>query len=147
MDLDILVREVPVTEKKPEKSKKGLYKFKDNYLLFWFKFIYPNRSRIEDGHKNDVVNKLEANLKDSHVAFIYEDICRSGMRNIAEFTGLNISLDSVGRWWDKDEEIDVVALDNSQNTIIFGECKYWTDKVGISVLKNLQKKSGWCFLE
>lgn len=41
----------------------------------------------------------------------------------------------------KDEEIDVVALDNSENTIVFGECKYWVDKVGISVLKNLQKKA------
>ncbi len=141
MDLDILVREVPVTEKNPDKSKKGLYKFKDNYLLFWFKFIYPNRSRIEDGHKQDVLNKLATNLIDSHVAYVYEDICRSGMRNITEFNVLNISLDAVGRWWDKYEEIDVVALDNSNKTIIFGECKYWEDKVGISVLRNLQKKA------
>jgi len=141
MDLDILVREVPVTEKNPDKSKKGLYKFKDNYLLFWFKFIYPNRSRIEDGHKQDVLNKLKANLIDSHVAYVYEDICRSGMRSITALNVLNISLDAVGRWWDKDEEIDVVALDNSEKTIVFGECKYWEDKVGLSVLRNLQKKA------
>ena len=32
MDLDIVEREVPVTEDTPEKSKKGLYKIKDNYL-------------------------------------------------------------------------------------------------------------------
>lgn len=35
MDLDILEREVPVTEDNPEKSKKGLYRIKDNYLRFW----------------------------------------------------------------------------------------------------------------
>lgn len=44
MDLDIVEREVPVTEDKPEKSKKGLYKIKDNYLRFWFAFVYPNMS-------------------------------------------------------------------------------------------------------
>lgn len=141
MELDILVREVPVTEKNPDKSKKGLYKFKDNYLLFWFKFIYPNRSRIEDGHKKDVLNKLRTNLTDSHVAFVYEDICRSGMRSLMEKSGLNIDLDAVGRWWDKDEEIDVVAVDNSSKTIVFGECKYWHDKVGLSVLRKLKDKS------
>ena len=44
IDLDILEREVPVTEENPEKSKKGLYKIKDNYLRFWFAFVYPNMS-------------------------------------------------------------------------------------------------------
>ena len=49
MDLDILERRVPVTEGNPEKSKRGLYKIKDNYLRFWFAFIYPNMSFIESG--------------------------------------------------------------------------------------------------
>ena len=49
MDLDILERRVPVTEENPEKSKRGLYKIKDNYLRFWFAFIYPNMSFIESG--------------------------------------------------------------------------------------------------
>ena len=35
IDLDILEQEVPVTENNPERSKKGLYKIKDNYLKFW----------------------------------------------------------------------------------------------------------------
>ena len=50
IDLDILERRVPVTEENPEKSKRGLYKIKDNYLRFWFAFIYPNMSFIESGH-------------------------------------------------------------------------------------------------
>ena len=35
IDLDILEQEVPVTENNPERSKKGLYKIKDNYLKLW----------------------------------------------------------------------------------------------------------------
>lgn len=50
IDLDILEREVPITEENPERSKKGLYKIKDNYLRFWFAFVYPNMSFIESGH-------------------------------------------------------------------------------------------------
>lgn len=39
--LDVLERVVPVTEENPEKSKKGLYRIKDNYLRFWFRFVFP----------------------------------------------------------------------------------------------------------
>lgn len=34
INLDILEREVPVTEDSPETSKKGLYKIKDNFMVF-----------------------------------------------------------------------------------------------------------------
>lgn len=50
INLDILEREVPVTEENPEKSKKGLYKIKDNFILFWFRFVFPNLNYIESGH-------------------------------------------------------------------------------------------------
>lgn len=43
IDLDILEREVPVTEKNPELCKRGLYRIKDNYIRFWFVFVYPYR--------------------------------------------------------------------------------------------------------
>ena len=29
-----------------------------------------------------------------------------------------------GRWWNKQEEIDVVGLDSNRNRIIFGEVKW-----------------------
>ncbi|WP_456465986.1 DUF234 domain-containing protein [Persephonella sp.] len=43
-----------------------------------------------------------------------------------------------GRWWEKDKEIDIVAL--GENEILFGECKYWERPVGIDVLNELIEK-------
>jgi AAA+ ATPase superfamily predicted ATPase len=68
IDLDIVEREVPVTEPNPEKSKKGLYKIKDNYLRFWFAFVYPNISFIESGHSEIVISKIRSNLVKEHTA-------------------------------------------------------------------------------
>lgn len=79
MDLDIVEREVPVTEDNPEKSKKGLYKIKDNYLRFWFAFVYPNMSFIESGHSRVVMNKIRKGLVSGHISFVYEDVCRERM--------------------------------------------------------------------
>ena len=79
INLDILEKEVPITEKNPEKSKKGQYKIKDNFIAFWFQFIYPNKMYLEMDEENIVLNKIKANFIDNNVSFVYEDICREKM--------------------------------------------------------------------
>ena len=58
-NLDILEREVPITEENPEKSKKGRYSIKDNYIAFWFQFIYPNKAFLEMGNTQVVMEKIK----------------------------------------------------------------------------------------
>lgn len=141
IDLDILEREVPVTEDNPESSKRGLYKIKDNFMLFWFKFVFPNLNYIESGHAELAMKKIRANLVDAHIAYVYEDICMEKMWELNANDTWNFHFDKVGRWWDNNTEIDIVALDREEKHIIFGECKYRTGKVGTDVLRQLELKS------
>ncbi|SDZ14881.1 ATP-binding protein [Tindallia californiensis] len=141
MDLDIVEREVPVTEENPERSKKGLYRLKDNFLLFWFKFIYPNLRYIESGQKELVMKKIRTNLVDGHISYIYESICAEKMWQLSAEKKWKFTFDKVGRWWNNDTEIDIVAYDREGADIIFGECKYWSNKVGINVLEELENKA------
>lgn len=141
IDLDILEREVPVTEENPERSKKGLYKIKDNYLRFWFAFIYPNMSFIESGHSAIVLEKIKKSLVRNHIAFVYEDVCRERMWELNGEGAWPFYFAKLGRWWDAKEEIDIAALDPEGKNLILGECKYWTEPVGVSVLKGLEAKS------
>lgn len=143
VNLDILEREVPITIDNPEKSKKGLYKIKDNYLRFWFAFIYPNRSFIESGNSQIVMNKIRQNLISGHIAYVYEDICREKMWALNGNGQWPFTFMKVGRWWDKNHEIDIVALDPNEGNIILGECKYWEHEVGVSVLRDLEKKADY----
>ena len=141
MDLDILEREVPITENNPEKSKKGLYKIKDNYIRFWFAFIYPNRSFIESGNSWIVMDKIHKGLITNHTAYVYEDVCRERMweLNVAETWPFQFS--KIGRWWDAHDEIDIAAMDPDGENLILGECKFWKEPVGVSVLQTLENKS------
>lgn len=142
IDLDILEREVPVTEKEPEKSKRGLYKIRDNFLLFWFRFVYPNLGFIESDQEQVAVEKIRLNLVDNHIALVYENICRERMWQLAGENTWDFTFSRVGRWWDnKGEEIDVVALDEENKNAIFGECKYWKNPVGVNILQELEKKA------
>lgn len=141
IDLDILEREVPITENNPEKSKKGLYKIKDNYIRFWFAFVYPNRSFIESGNSPIVMDKIRKGLITNHTAYVYEDVCREQMWELNAKGRWPFQFSKIGRWWDSHDEIDIAAIDPDGSNIILGECKFWKDPVGINVLHNLEMKS------
>lgn len=143
MDLDILEREVPVTETNPEKSKMGLYKIKDNFIEFWFKFVYPYRSYAESGYTELIMSRIKNNFVRSHAAYIYEEICRNCyMRRLAANGILGFTPDKIGRWWDrKNTEIDIVGIDSMGKDIVFGECKFTNDPMDVNVYYNLLEKA------
>lgn len=141
IDLDILEREVPVTEDNPEKSKRGLYRIKDNYIKFWFAFIYPNMSFLESGNSEIVMSKIRNGLVSNQIAFVYEDICREKMWQLNAEDVWDFHFSKIGRYWDNKVEIDITALDPDGKNLILGECKYWIEPVGINILKELEKKS------
>ena len=142
IDLDILEREVPVTEENPEKSKKGLYRIKDNYIRFWFTFVYPNMSFIESGNSRIVMNKIRKGLISGHTAFVYEDVCRERMWDLNAEDCWPFHFSKIGRWWDGKNEIDIAAIDPEEKNLILGECKFWQEPVGINIFRELEQKSG-----
>ena len=143
IDLDIVEREVPVTEENPETSKKGLYKIKDNYIRFWFAFVYPNRSFIEIGNSRIVMSKIQKSLVSAHIAYVYEDVCRERMWDLNAEDCWPFHFSKIGRWWDAHHEIDIAAIDPDGNNLILGECKFWQEPVGISVLNSLKDKASY----
>lgn len=140
-DLDLVEREVPVTEENPETSKKGLYKIKDNYIRFWFAFVYPNRSFIESGNSRIVMSKIQKSLVSAHIAYVYEDVCRERMWDLNAEDRWPFHFSKIGRWWNGHYEIDIAAIDPDGNNLILGECKFWQEPVGLSVLYSLKDKT------
>ncbi|MEJ5227730.1 DUF234 domain-containing protein, partial [Thermodesulfovibrio sp.] len=52
-----------------------------------------------------------------------------------------IKFSQIGKWWTKDSEIDIVALDDETKTVYFGECKWSNKKVGENIYHELVEKS------
>ncbi|MBI5197038.1 MAG: ATP-binding protein [Nitrospirae bacterium] len=140
INLDILERQVPVTEDRPEKSKMGLYFIKDHFFRFWFRYVFPNQSDLEIEKADDVLDKIKEDFA-SFVGLVYEKVCLDHIPLLAGKGILPFTPEKWGRWWTRSEEIDVVAWNAGTKEILFGECK-WSDRpVGIDVLKSLEKKS------
>lgn len=141
IDLDVLERQVPVTESNPDKSKKSLYRIKDNFLQFWFRFVLPNLSYLETGRTAAVEKRIREHFIDGHVAYVYEDVCRERLWGLADSGELGFVPERVGRWWSGRDEIDVVGLSASEGRAVWGECKFWKDPVGANVLRALEEKA------
>lgn len=142
MDLDLIEREVPVTEIAPEKSKSGLYRITDNYIAFWFKFVYPYRAYLEKGETPYVSEQIKKSFVQNYVSFVYEDVCREKMWELSASDVWGFKFDKVGRYWGaKTGETDIVAIDTVGKHLVIGECKYTTSPKGLSVLHDLQKKA------
>ena len=137
IELDILERQTPITEENPEKSKMGQYRIKDNYIRFWFAYVYPNRGMIETGHQEYAMERIRKHFIEGHMSYVYEDICRE---KIWEYASELPEFNRVGRWWNKNCEIDIVAYDSSGKDMIFGECKYTLQPKGMDVLAELKRK-------
>jgi AAA+ ATPase superfamily predicted ATPase len=140
--LGILEREVPVTEENPEKSKKGLYRIKDNFLRFWFRFVFPRMGYVEMGRSGEALEQIKQNFIDGHVSYVWEDICREKMWSLDLKKRWGVSIDRCGRWWSKEIEIDMVAYNSSGSDMIFGECKFRSGKMGAAALRDLEQKAG-----
>lgn len=140
IDLDVLEREVPVTEGNPNKSKKSLYRIKDNFLQFWFRFVLPNLSYLETGRTSAVERRVRDHFIDGHLAYVYEDVCRERLWELTDSGELGFVPERVGRWWSGSDEIDVVGLSAGEKRAVWGECKFWKDPVGANVLRTLEEK-------
>ncbi len=139
-ELGIVRRELPVTEEKPYKSRKSLYFIDDPFFRFWFRYVYPNISYLEDGDINYVWGEKISPDIDSFTGFVFEDICIAKIKELNLRNKLPFKAERIGRWWDKSSEIDVVAY-NKEGKYMFFECKWRRKKLGTKILNELKDKA------
>ena len=142
IDLDLIEREVPITENAPEKSKSGLYRIKDNFIAFWFMFVYPYQAYLEKNETSFVLLEIKKRFIQNYVSFVYEDVCREKMWELSATNTWDFHFTKVGRYWgNKSGEIDIVAIDTIGGNLVLGECKYTTSPKGLSILHSLEEKA------
>ncbi len=138
-DLRLIERETPVTEKHPEKSRKGIYRLSDNFFRFWFRFVLPYKSRLVEGAERKVMEEEILPHLDNFIGRVFDKICVEILRCLVAEEKIELSYDRAGRWWNGNEEIDLVAV--AGDTPVFAaECKWSKRPVGIDILKELRRK-------
>lgn len=139
-ELGILEHAVPVTEDVPHKSRKGVYRLRDPFFRFWFRFVHPYRSELEEGEAEAMLRQRVAPRFPEFVGPVFEEVARQHVRALGRRDGLPFRPARVGAWWDAGEEIDVVAVDEEGTALLAGECKWWQGPVGEDLLGELKQR-------
>ena len=137
IEIGMVERLVPITEKAPEKSRSGQYVISDNFICLWFRFIYPYRNSIVRMENDMAIQDLRDHFIDAHVAFVFENVCREELRNYLRGKGIAAEY---GKYWGNGE-IDLIALDRKDRVEYVCECKYHTRPLGMSELNSLVSKA------
>lgn len=113
---------------KPE-SRKARWSVNDNYLSFWFRFIFPNQYLIETG-RNDLLREFVDRNYDQYSGFVLEKYFRAKISQQERVT-------NVSSYWDNkgENEIDLIALNDLDKTAIVAEVKCNPKKIDLNLLQ------------
>jgi len=144
IDLGFLVKDTPFTEKNPEKSRKGLYFVSDNFMRFWFRYVYPYKGELELDNRQIVLDELAKDFVQKFVAFTYEDVCKAIFATLCRDGKIPFVPSTIGSYWlndvNNDTQIDVAAVDHQNKRVFLGECKYHNKPVDAPVYYALEEK-------
>ncbi|MEA3557649.1 MAG: ATP-binding protein, partial [Candidatus Thermoplasmatota archaeon] len=132
-EYELVKGERPVTVKN---HKLVRYRIVDPFLSFWFRYVFSRASRLEID-PGRVLSDIENEMP---------QIVSKAMEKVAGELLIEdkdlISPTLMGRWWSRDgEEIDIVAVDEDMDEILFAEVKWRNRPVGVGVLEELIRRS------
>jgi AAA+ ATPase superfamily predicted ATPase len=138
--LHLVERLVPVTETQPHKSRRGIYRLQDHFLRFWFRYVHPNRSQLERGGAQMILNNQVLPQIDLFTGLAFEEVCRQFLWSSGLSGNLHFAPVKIGNWWKANEEIDLIVLGEMDAMLV--ECKWTSKPVGRDILANLERKTG-----
>ncbi len=138
IELGLVERAVPITEA-PSRTKRVTYRIADNFLAFWFRFVYRYRPDIARGLGRSVVDRSIVPALSDYMGEAWEDMCRAHLRRLARRGDLPVPVSSVGSWWNADHsvQIDLVGLDG-RKVVMAGAAK-WSRRMPSAELDRLRR--------
>ncbi len=110
-------------------SRSVKYYIRDNFLNFWFRFIYKYSGAIEIGNLSYVKNIVQRDYQ-TYSGKILERYFMNKFITEGEFS-------AIGSYWEKGNrnEIDIIAVNDFEKRMVIAEVKRQRKKLSISELE------------
>lgn len=124
---ELISRMKPLLAK--QNGKVTAYEIRDNFLRFWFRFIYPYQSLIE----RNLFSLLRSNIANNYEGFTGRTLERYFQDKLMETEQFT----QVGNWWDRkgQNEIDLIAINEFDHSGIVAEIKRNAHKISLTKLQ------------
>ena len=111
-------------------SRNNKYKIVDNFLQFWFRFIYKYRSAVEIGNLEYVRQVVERDYE-TYSGNLLEKYFRTKLAESKSYS-------DVQGYWDRkgENEIDVIAVNDFEKQLLIGEVKRNKSRINLHMVEN-----------
>ncbi|MBI5847200.1 MAG: ATP-binding protein [Nitrospirae bacterium] len=126
-DYALIAKLKPINAKPNSRLQK--YRIVDNFLGFWFRFIFKNRSAVETGNFSyirEIINRDYSTYAGRILESFYQQIfAESGRYN------------RIGTYWERgnQNEIDLVAVNDLRKEVVFADIKLDSSRINLKALK------------
>jgi hypothetical protein len=136
-ELGYVARVYPLSGDEPA-ARHVRFVLDDPLLRFWFRFVFPNQSLIQQMGPVKAMREHLRPLLPAYFGECFERLCREGLGKIYKSEGVAAGY-RAGSYWDKNVQIDVVGM-RDDGFIDLGECKWGTVRSLDAVARELEGK-------
>lgn len=119
-----------------ENTKKGIYRIRDNYVNFWFHFIYPHLSELMMLSAEDFYDYYIAPGLDAYIGRYFIEVCMEYLELLGRVGKLPLDVIKMGTWIGKEGNIDIIAQNSVRQNIV-GLCNWDQPELSIDMCEEL----------
>lgn len=119
-----------------ENAKKGVYRIRDNYVNFWFHFVYPHLSDLYMMGAEEFYDTHIAPGLDAYVSRYFVEVCMEYMRLLGQVGKLPMKIKKIGTWVGKEGNIDIIAQNEIRQNMV-GLCNWDKPVLNVAMCEQL----------
>ena len=119
-----------------DNAKKGIYRIKNPFIHFWFKFVYPHQSDLWMMTTEEFYDTYIGEKLNEYLTPYFVKVCREylGLLNMVGKTPIHI--EQMGMWLGKEGTIDVIGQDGNGECVV-GSCNWTKEQLTFEDYQNL----------
>ena len=119
-----------------DNAKKGIYRIRNNYINFYYTFVYPHLSQLYVVSPERFYDTYIKNELDAYLQRYFVNVCQEYLELLNKVGQCTIKIEKMGTWLGKSGTIDVVAQDIVRNNVV-GKCNWKNPELTLKDYENL----------
>lgn len=118
MELELVEKVFSYDTEGKANTQKGIYRIRNHFVHFYFRFLYPNRSALALKSVDEFYEEHIQLFFKNFATPYFKEVCRQQIEKWDREEKLPIGIDRIGEWVGKSGNIDVIAQDETGKTLV-----------------------------
>lgn len=119
-----------------DNAKKGVYRIKDTYINFYYRFVYPHLSDLYIMSPEEFYDTYIEGDLDEYLSRYFVNVCMEYLSLLNQIRRLPIAVSKMGTWVGKTGNIDIIAQNSARENIV-GLCNWEKPRLTMDMCKEL----------